>query len=159
MNNETIAETLYTRYCTEVGGKAFNGDPLPEWVDFAKDPSKSKQAQAWRAIAGYVWEVCNALDGFQKLDEDPNSFSDSDVQLLYSEAASALEHFKDDAVEDFAEDRTHLLCHYIVWLRDEEVLAPFMFKCEAEDAEHAREQAENAYPDANIMSVGTAEEE
>ena len=28
---ERIAGNLYEEYCKEVGGKAFNGDPLPGW--------------------------------------------------------------------------------------------------------------------------------
>lgn len=51
MQIETRAADMYTTYCAAVGGKAFNGDPLPDWVTFANDPAKFKQAQAWRLIA------------------------------------------------------------------------------------------------------------
>jgi hypothetical protein len=44
---ESFAETLYTRYCESVGGKAFNGDPLPDWNTFKADPAKQPQALAW----------------------------------------------------------------------------------------------------------------
>jgi hypothetical protein len=47
---ETEASRLYTAYCAAVGGKAFNGDPLPSWADFSNDPSKQVQADAWRSI-------------------------------------------------------------------------------------------------------------
>lgn len=50
----TIAELIYTEYCKEVGGKAFNGDLLPSWSDFIKDPSKEKQCLGWIAAADKV---------------------------------------------------------------------------------------------------------
>lgn len=46
---ETVAEQLYAAYCAAVGGKAFNGDPLPQWKEFRADPSKQKQSDAWVA--------------------------------------------------------------------------------------------------------------
>jgi len=48
---DRLADTLYTTYCKEVGGIAFNGDPLPSWYDFARDPNKTKQSSAWRVVA------------------------------------------------------------------------------------------------------------
>ena len=48
---EQEAARLYTQYCGSVGGKAFNGDPLPSWWDFANDPAKANQANAWRKVA------------------------------------------------------------------------------------------------------------
>jgi hypothetical protein len=48
---ENLAGSFYTIYCQEVGGKAFNGDPLPTWEEFSKDPNKQKQANGWRAVA------------------------------------------------------------------------------------------------------------
>lgn len=46
-----LAGRLYERYCQHVGGRAFNGDPLPKWLAFSRDPSKAKQAEAWISIA------------------------------------------------------------------------------------------------------------
>lgn len=51
MDNEEIASKLYEEYCAAVGGVAFNGDKLPGWAEFAADPGKTKQADAWRAVA------------------------------------------------------------------------------------------------------------
>lgn len=48
---EKLAEELYENYCKEVGGKAFNGDPLPNWKDFSSDPNKQKQVNAWILVA------------------------------------------------------------------------------------------------------------
>lgn len=48
---EVTASHLYTIYCAAVGGVAFNCDPLPTWAEFAADPFKAKQANAWRAVA------------------------------------------------------------------------------------------------------------
>lgn len=52
-----IANALYTKYCEAVGGVAFNGDPLPSWATFVADPSKSKQANAWLAVADQALEL------------------------------------------------------------------------------------------------------
>lgn len=51
VNREKLAKLMYTRYCEAVGGKAFNGDPLPGWDEFSTDPAKEKQANAWREAA------------------------------------------------------------------------------------------------------------
>lgn len=51
MDNNQIAERLYERYCAAVGGVAFNGDKLPTWAEFSSDPGKTKQANAWLAVA------------------------------------------------------------------------------------------------------------
>lgn len=48
---EEHAELLYTEYCKAVGGVAFNGLPLPSWKEFANDPTKEKQANAWRVVS------------------------------------------------------------------------------------------------------------
>lgn len=44
---ESIAESLYETYCKAVGGKAYDGSPLPSWTEFRSDPKKAKQADAW----------------------------------------------------------------------------------------------------------------
>lgn len=44
---ENLAAEMYTVYCKSVGGKAFNGDPLPGWYDFRRDEKKKKQSDAW----------------------------------------------------------------------------------------------------------------
>lgn len=51
INREYIAHELYRAYCEAVGGKAFNGDPLPSAEEFFADPTKEKQANAWLAAA------------------------------------------------------------------------------------------------------------
>lgn len=51
MNTEKLADILYSNYCAYVGGKAFNGDPLPDWAAFSADPNKELQANAWRKVA------------------------------------------------------------------------------------------------------------
>lgn len=47
--NEDLARGFYDEYCEAVGGKAFNGDPLPPADEFFTDPAKAKQANAYRA--------------------------------------------------------------------------------------------------------------
>jgi hypothetical protein len=56
VNEEELADKLYTKYCVEVGGKAFNGDPLPSWQDFRDDPTKLVQSNAWVAVASTAIE-------------------------------------------------------------------------------------------------------
>lgn len=41
------AKKLYDAYCVAVGGKAYNGDPLPSWEVFYMDDNKRVQANAW----------------------------------------------------------------------------------------------------------------
>lgn len=45
------AGRLYKKYSEVVGGKAFNGDPLPDWKEFSADPAKQKQVAGWIAAA------------------------------------------------------------------------------------------------------------
>jgi hypothetical protein len=54
---EKLAGQLYERYCTEVGGKAFNSDSLPSWSAFRADPSKQKQSDAWVETAKLACEI------------------------------------------------------------------------------------------------------
>jgi hypothetical protein len=51
LTTDQIAEKLYETYCESVGGKAFNGDPLPNWLQFSMDPAKEVQANGWRSVA------------------------------------------------------------------------------------------------------------
>lgn len=54
LGDDALAKLAYDTYCTAVGGKAFNGDPLPDWETFKKDANKTKQADAWRKCARAV---------------------------------------------------------------------------------------------------------
>ena len=56
--SEELAEHLYQTYCHNVGGKAFNGDPLPSWKEFQADPKKRIQSEAWIATAVRAIELC-----------------------------------------------------------------------------------------------------
>lgn len=51
MDFKTLAAIIYAEYCEAVGGKAFNGDPLPDWQSFRSDQSKKRQADAWECAA------------------------------------------------------------------------------------------------------------
>ena len=58
-----IAGICYDNYCARVGGKAFNGDPLPNWEEFSSDPEKQIQANAWRGVGIDAEEiVCDQFD-------------------------------------------------------------------------------------------------
>ncbi len=54
---EELARLQYSNYISAVGGKAFNGDPLPSAEEFFTDDSKKKQADSWRSAAasGISW--------------------------------------------------------------------------------------------------------
>ena len=56
---EILASQLYIRYCEEVGGKAFNGDPLPTWDQFRAETSKRKQSDAWVEVARLAVNLLN----------------------------------------------------------------------------------------------------
>lgn len=59
-----------------------------------------------------------------------------------------------DALEIASLDRTHLLSGWRVsLLHDPEDNEPILFECQAENDEHAIEQAENAYPGCKVVSV------
>lgn len=49
-----VAGKLYDTYCEAVGGKAFNGDPLPAWEDFRADTEKTPQSDAWMVVAEHA---------------------------------------------------------------------------------------------------------
>ena len=51
---------LYDIYTAAVGGKAWNGDPLPCGKHFMSDPTKQKQADGWRAVAAHVLTPFNS---------------------------------------------------------------------------------------------------
>jgi hypothetical protein len=53
---ERLAGAMYTAYCAAVGGKAFNGDPLPDWQNFRADPFRREQYQGWIAAAAAIGE-------------------------------------------------------------------------------------------------------
>lgn len=49
--DEHLARKMYDVYCVVVGGKAFNGDTLPDSDTFFSDDTKMKQRNAWIAAA------------------------------------------------------------------------------------------------------------
>lgn len=54
MTTDLITEQaikLYDIYTAAVGGKAYDGRPLPTGVEFINDPTKQVQANGWRAVA------------------------------------------------------------------------------------------------------------
>jgi len=59
---EQFAGILYEDYCKRVGGKAFNGDPLPVWEDFRADPDKKLQSDAWVSVAKTALGIPDAAD-------------------------------------------------------------------------------------------------
>lgn len=49
---ESLAMQMYDDYCAAVGGKAYDGRPLPTAEEFFSDDSKAKQVRGWLAAAG-----------------------------------------------------------------------------------------------------------
>ena len=52
-----LAMALYDEYCEKVGGKAYDGRPLPTAKEFFEDDTKIKQARAWMAAASKALEL------------------------------------------------------------------------------------------------------
>lgn len=57
INKDILAHKIYDKYCDAVGGVAFNGDPLPKADEFFNDPTKQRQAVAWREATREVYEL------------------------------------------------------------------------------------------------------
>lgn len=55
---EVLARRMYDVYTAAVGGKAWDGRPLPSSAEFFADESKRKQADGWRAAA----EQCKSVE-------------------------------------------------------------------------------------------------
>jgi len=55
-NLEDFAGQLYERYCQAVGGKAYDGKPLPLWKEFRGDPTKRVQSDAWVRVAEAAYD-------------------------------------------------------------------------------------------------------
>lgn len=54
---EMIAMAMYDEYCASVGGKSYDGKPLPTAKEFFADESKKKQARGWFAAASKAIEI------------------------------------------------------------------------------------------------------
>lgn len=52
-----LAMAMYDEYCAEVGGKAYDGRPLPTAKEFFNDETKQKQAMGWFAAASKAIEL------------------------------------------------------------------------------------------------------
>jgi len=61
-HEEHLACMAYTVYCQAVGGVAFNGDKLPSWEEFKRDPKKQKQVAAWIAVGSMIHLVEEGLE-------------------------------------------------------------------------------------------------
>lgn len=72
-----MAEVMYTEYCEAVGGKSYDGKPLPTAKEFFDDDSKVTQSMAWLRAAG------KAIDYLRGFEDDKN--------LTFSEALQAME--------------------------------------------------------------------
>ena len=59
---------LYDTYIEAVGGTAYDGRPLPPGKEFMEDPTKKKQADAWRAVAKVVYPGDECLSFGDALD-------------------------------------------------------------------------------------------
>ena len=54
---EKLAHAMYDAYCVQVGGKAYDGRPLPTAEEFFEDATKQKQAMGWFAAASKAIEM------------------------------------------------------------------------------------------------------
>ena len=103
-------------------------------------------AEVMQALEG----VCEAY-GCECLDSEPQPHCPMCVGRKLLAAAQIVPE---------QEDRTHLLHRYRVSLHEEKGdKFRQMFDCQAEDADHAEEQAVNAYPGCEIVNVTGLDEE
>jgi hypothetical protein len=56
-----IAGYLYEEYCKSVGGKAHDGQPLPNWATFILDTAKATQAKGWLDVAQRAVHILSHL--------------------------------------------------------------------------------------------------
>lgn len=54
MSTEELTEVAWSAYVKAVGGKSYNGDPLPTWPELARDHGKEKIVNAWRSAVEAV---------------------------------------------------------------------------------------------------------
>lgn len=54
---EQVAMAMYDEYCAAVGGKAYDGRPLPTSAEFFEDDTKAKQQRGWFAAASKALEI------------------------------------------------------------------------------------------------------
>jgi hypothetical protein len=59
---------LYDTYVKAVGGTAFDGKPLPPGKELMADPTKQKQADAWREVAKLMYPGDESLSFGDALD-------------------------------------------------------------------------------------------
>lgn len=52
-----VAMAMYDEYCKVVGGKAYDGRPLPTAKEFFADDTKQKQQRGWLAAASKAIEI------------------------------------------------------------------------------------------------------
>lgn len=54
---EKLAMAMYDEYCEAVGGKAYDGKPLPTAKEFFDDATKAKQQRGWFRAASKALEI------------------------------------------------------------------------------------------------------
>jgi hypothetical protein len=71
MTDDQLGKIAWDTYAAAVGGKAFNGDPLPTWAEMCKDDKKQNLVVAWKKSAR---AVASAFE--RSLPKEAPSFSD-----------------------------------------------------------------------------------
>ena len=69
-----FGEKAYIAYCVAVGGKAWNGDPLPTWEVMTEDSAKQHLVSAWRtagleAAKAFVLSIRQSWDDADRMME------------------------------------------------------------------------------------------
>lgn len=72
---EEISKLAWETYKKAVGGKAFNGDPLPGWEEMVTDEQKVKIVEAWRATAEAV-ATKSFLEAAKELASDLDEYAE-----------------------------------------------------------------------------------
>lgn len=51
------AKVAWDAYKEAVGGKTYNGDPMPTWEELCKDETKARIVKAWEIAGRAVWKL------------------------------------------------------------------------------------------------------
>lgn len=100
IDKEALATLAWDTYSAAVGGKAFNGAPLPTWEAMCADPSKARIVSAWRKVA--VRLAATTLHSLNTLMLSLTDFKDEVAELMDAAIAARLLRDRETTVVEAA---------------------------------------------------------
>lgn len=79
-----LGKAVCDAYSAAVGGRAFNGDPLPTWEEMCNDEKKAHLVKAWVAAAGGVHNALILDAVFAPLEDEP-TYRESEIPFAVAE--------------------------------------------------------------------------